>query len=331
MQGRPTVRRRFITFTVAVVSLIAAVMAPRLAHDAGAPAPHDGGVAAATHRPAAAPRFVPSHASAMIIDGTRVERFVLVAPPPPPPPTLAQTLQAATILVDAGLMAPPEPSLSEVLLALYAMTSVAPPPPDPAPAPTPTPPPAARRARRAAPAAATPVQPPPIAPTPTPAPPTAVPPTPTATVAPPPPAPPATDAAAPRYDAAFTQQVFDAVNAARAERGLAPLTAEPRLAQAAADYAMLLAETNTFSHTGPDGSTFVMRIAATGFPTGVALGEVLAMGSEGWQPAEVVQAWLESPSHRDIILGAYAQAGAGCVFSRDPGGVFVRCAMETAG
>lgn len=339
MQGRLTARRRFLIAIATVTAPALALVALARADDAPDPAPRRSEVAAAAHRPAAAARFVPTEPSTMVIEGARVERFVLVAPAPPSPPpvpTLAETLEAANVLVAAGLLAPPEPSLSEALHALHALAMLAP-PEEPAPAPVePTPASAPSRPRRA-----TPVAPPPTA-TPTPAPPTptAVPPTPTAepptpvppTPAPPEPSPePSPPAAAGRYDGAYTQAVFDGVNAARASHGLAPLVVDARLERAATDYALLMAEHNWFAHEGPDGSTLVTRAEAAGFPFDVPVGEVLAMGSLGWQPAGVVQAWLDSPGHREQILGAYSRAGIGCVFSDGPDGVVVRCAMTLAG
>jgi uncharacterized protein YkwD len=63
----------------------------------------------------------------------------------------------------------------------------------------------------------------------------------------------------------------------------------------------------------------------------VQIGEVLAWGSNGWTPAEIVQAWMDSPAHREQIMsGIYSRAGAGCYFSKSTGTTMVRCAMELA-
>jgi len=224
-----------------------------------------------------------------------------------PPPTLEQTLLAADALVKAGVIVPPPPPLIDILRAasILAGASAAPPGPD--------------RAQSAPPAANTP---PPATSTPLPPTKTPVAATKIATVAP---------SFGGWYDDAFTAQVFSLVNQRRQAAGLQPLAAEPRLATSAATYAKVLADNNWFSHTGPDGSTLVTRDEAAGFPFTVQLGEVLAWGSNGWKPNEIVQAWMDSPAHREQILSpAYARAGAGCYFT-NKGTQMVRCAMELAG
>jgi uncharacterized protein YkwD len=125
--------------------------------------------------------------------------------------------------------------------------------------------------------------------------------------------------------------VWSGVNARRAQHGLAPVANEGRLYTAAANYAVLMAEHRWFSHTGPDGSSFVDRIVAAGFPFTVQVGEILAMGSHGWPAGEVVQAWMDSPPHREqILFGGYTRAGLECAFSSENGALMVRCAMEFA-
>lgn len=218
-----------------------------------------------------------------------------------PPPTLEQTLLAADALVKAGVIVPPPPPLIDILRAasILAGARAAPPGPD--------------RAQSAPPTATST----PLPPTKTPVAATKI-----ATVAP---------SSGGWYDDAFTAQVFSLVNQRRQAAGLQPLAAEPRLATSAATYAKVLADNNWFSHTGPDGSTLVTRDEAAGFPFTVQIGEVLAWGSNGWKPNEIVQAWMDSPAHREQILSpAYARAGAGCYFT-NKGTQMVRCAMELAG
>ena len=68
------------------------------------------------------------------------------------------------------------------------------------------------------------------------------------------------------YDAAYSARVLSLVNAQRANFGLRPVGGDPRLTNAAAAYARVLADNHWFSHTSPDGSTFVQRIVAAGVP-----------------------------------------------------------------
>jgi len=277
------------------------------------------------------------------------------APAPAPTPTLLESLQAADILVKAGKLAPPPPSFGETMRAvdLLIKAGVLPTPPwalDIAPTPTlqetleaadilvkagKIPPPPWLRAQNVPPqapaqdapdATATPQPPTPIPPTNTPPPPTRtpVPATSTATAG--------ASSATGWADDSFTAAVFASVNQRRVSAGLGPLAIEPRLANSAAAYAKLLVEKDWFSHTGPDGSTLVSRDEAAGFPFTVQVGEVLAWGTNGWTAAEIVQAWMDSPAHREQIMSAvYTRAGAGCYFTKSGGGVTVKCAMELAG
>ena len=227
--------------------------------------------------------------------------------PPPHDPTLAESLQAADLLVKAGVITAPPPPLIDILRAAAVLADAKAAPP----APTSTP----------------------MASTPTAAPPTStpIPPTKTPVALPTTSHAIASTAGGGSIDDAFTAQVFAGVNQRRAGAGLPPLAVESRLANSAATYAKVLADTNTFSHTGPGGSTLVTRDEAAGFPFTVQIGEVLAWGSNGWTPAEIVQAWMDSPAHHEQIMSAvYTRAGAGCYFTNSGGTQMVRCAMELA-
>ena len=61
------------------------------------------------------------------------------------------------------------------------------------------------------------------------------------------------------------------------------------------------------------------------------LGEVLAWGGD-WSPEGIVQAWMDSPAHREQLLEpVYARAGAGCYFRMEGPVTAVRCVMDFAG
>lgn len=105
-------------------------------------------------------------------------------------------------------------------------------------------------------------------------------------------------------------QVLDLVNQQRAAYGLAPLVANDTLADEAQGYADWMARDNFFSHTGPDGSDVRQRAEAAGYTDWAFLGENLAAGQP--TPDRVVQAWMNSPSHRANILAAdAAEVGLG--------------------
>lgn len=93
--------------------------------------------------------------------------------------------------------------------------------------------------------------------------------------------------------------VVAAVNAARAERGIAPLRLESRLMAAAARHSADMAAHEFMAHTGSDGSSLGQRALDAGYEPG-GVGEVVAAGHS--TPAAVVAAWLRSRRHRDILL-----------------------------
>jgi uncharacterized protein YkwD len=108
------------------------------------------------------------------------------------------------------------------------------------------------------------------------------------------------------------------LNGERADHGLAPLAPNRRLAAAATAYAGDLVAGSYFSHTGRDGSGLLDRIERTGYvrrDAGWVLGENLAWGTgELATPGSIMQAWMQSPGHRDNILsGEYREVGIGVV------------------
>lgn len=110
---------------------------------------------------------------------------------------------------------------------------------------------------------------------------------------------------------AYAAEVVELVNAERAARGLAPLTADADLTAAATVRAgEVIAQ---FSHTRPDGSSCFTALDATGARYRMA-GENIAIGQK--TPAEVVSAWMNSEGHRANILNAqYSRIGVACTES----------------
>jgi uncharacterized protein YkwD len=108
------------------------------------------------------------------------------------------------------------------------------------------------------------------------------------------------------------------LNGERADHGLAPLTTNAKLAAAATAYAQDLVAGSYFSHTGRDGSGVLDRIQRSGYlppDAGWVLGENLAWGTGSLAtPGAIMQAWMNSPGHRDNILNAdYREIGIGIV------------------
>lgn len=116
-----------------------------------------------------------------------------------------------------------------------------------------------------------------------------------------PPAPPASSDA--------VTEVLRLVNVERAKAGCGALALNDRLAGAAQNYSDTMARTNTFSHTGADGSTMTSRITAAGY-TYSSAGENIARGQK--DAAAVMDSWMNSPGHRANILNCgFTEIGIG--------------------
>ena len=90
-----------------------------------------------------------------------------------------------------------------------------------------------------------------------------------------------------------------ALNALRAENGLAPLAYSDALNEAAVAHAQDMAQSGLFSHTGSDGSDVGQRVTRVGYGWCV-VAENIAKGQVDL--AEVMQAWAGSPGHRANML-----------------------------
>jgi uncharacterized protein YkwD len=142
--------------------------------------------------------------------------------------------------------------------------------------------------------------------------------------------PPQAPAARAWSDAGFAAQVLALVNAERASRELGQLASNGALTNGATNYARTLLQYSSLSHTA-GGTTLSSRVAAAGYGGGPPLGEVLWLGVGRLPPERVVSDWLNSPSHREVILNPiYRTAGAGCLF-RQGSRLEARCAMDLGG
>jgi uncharacterized YkwD family protein len=109
----------------------------------------------------------------------------------------------------------------------------------------------------------------------------------------------------------FEEQVAVLVNEQRAANGLAPLTLNAALSNAARAKSQDMHDNKYFSHTSPTyGSPFEM-LTAFGISYRSA-GENIAMGYS--TPEAVMSAWMNSEGHRKNILNpSYTQIGVGYV------------------
>lgn len=96
-------------------------------------------------------------------------------------------------------------------------------------------------------------------------------------------------------------------NEKRSEFDLATLKTNPQLEQAAKLKAEDMARRGYFAHQSPEGRDFTYFLNQVGYDYEYA-GENLAINFE--DSSEVVNAWMQSPGHRENILkGRYTEMG----------------------
>jgi uncharacterized protein YkwD len=110
------------------------------------------------------------------------------------------------------------------------------------------------------------------------------------------------------------------MNRVRAARGLGPLRAAPALRTAARSHSQAMLAHGFFSHDSVDGTAFSERIRRHYTNAGYArwsVGEALMASPARVVDAEaIVTAWLDSPSHRAIILsGTWRDTGIGVLYA----------------
>lgn len=109
-------------------------------------------------------------------------------------------------------------------------------------------------------------------------------------------------------ESAYISEVVRLVNVERAKEGLSALKSDSLVQSAAQVRAMEIV--SSFSHTRPDGRDCFTALAEAGVRYSGA-GENIAYGQR--TPAEVVQAWMNSPGHRaNIMNGNFTTIGVGC-------------------
>ncbi|MCC6446223.1 MAG: CAP domain-containing protein [Armatimonadetes bacterium] len=119
-------------------------------------------------------------------------------------------------------------------------------------------------------------------------------------------------------------QVFNIINQTRQANGLAPLARNATLDALAASFAQQIAAANQTNfdanHTGPDGKTAAQRMQGSGYNP-VTWGENIAW-STGSNAQEIVNQWMNSPTHRANILKAdFTETGID-IANNPGGGVF---------
>jgi len=90
--------------------------------------------------------------------------------------------------------------------------------------------------------------------------------------------------------------IVHAMNVVRVRSGRRPLRVGPALSRAARSHSADMARRGYFEH-----GAFVQRLRRFGVRAPY-IGENLAYGTEPLPAVEVVQMWLDSPGHREILL-----------------------------
>lgn len=120
--------------------------------------------------------------------------------------------------------------------------------------------------------------------------------------------------------AALEVAVLRELNRVRADAGLKPLRSAPSLRTAARGHSTAMLELGFFSHESADGTAFNERIRRHYTNRGWrswSVGEaLLASAGATLEPGAIVEAWLESPPHRAIILSpTWHDAGIGALYT----------------
>lgn len=102
----------------------------------------------------------------------------------------------------------------------------------------------------------------------------------------------------PKTEAELSEEILRLVNIERFDIGA--VEPEPKLAAVASEYACTMVDGRFFGHLEPKTNEgVVQRVERAGYPY-VAVGENLAAGY--WNPYEIVEAWMASEPHREIIM-----------------------------
>jgi uncharacterized protein YkwD len=121
--------------------------------------------------------------------------------------------------------------------------------------------------------------------------------------------------------ASLEAAVVRELNRVRASKGLLPLRSSPSLRTAARGHSRAMLDYGFFGHESADGTSFSDRIKRyytnRGWRTW-SVGEAL-LASQGVEvdAAAVVEAWLESPPHKEIILSpTFHDIGIGALYAQ---------------
>lgn len=106
------------------------------------------------------------------------------------------------------------------------------------------------------------------------------------------------------------KELFDAINAARSQKGLSPVTIEEHLLCAERKHVQDVVPTGSCGHIGTDGSTYVDRAKRCGYSASLAW-QVAEIGAGAPNisstPTWAVTAWANDPPHAKYLFHAQAK------------------------
>lgn len=115
------------------------------------------------------------------------------------------------------------------------------------------------------------------------------------------------------------RRIFQKINDARTANGLAPLVWNDQIAEIARVHSQNMVEYKFFGHQDQDGLTVDGRAESYGLTSWKGIGENIASLQGFKDPAPVaVEKWLQSPGHRQNILGGrWSESAVGVAEAKD--------------
>jgi uncharacterized protein YkwD len=112
----------------------------------------------------------------------------------------------------------------------------------------------------------------------------------------------------------YISAMLDRVNQARAVEGLPALCTNKKLQEAAQQHSNDQAKHDFMDHTGTDGTSMNERVTQVGYDWS-SVAENVAAGQVDVDA--VMEAWMNSPGHRENILGDYTMLGCAYAYNAD--------------